>query len=155
MDFHFARGPNLGRDPDCDHRHDPLDARGDKRSVTMHGIALVVLYPAMSSWFACVAQEGQDRKPAEVEVTEESKAKVDAGGQMGEPDRVQIASGAIEGLGSKDGVRVFRGIPFAEPPVGELWWKPPQPVKPGRARVKPTSSGPRRCRGRWRSWCSR
>lgn len=48
----------------------------------------------------------------------------------GEPARVELSSGVIEGLVRKDGVRVFRGIPFAEPPVGELRWKPPQPVKP-------------------------
>jgi para-nitrobenzyl esterase len=37
-------------------------------------------------------------------------------------------SGTIIGNPGK-GVSIFRGIPYAAPPVGELRWKPPQPVK--------------------------
>lgn len=29
-----------------------------------------------------------------------------------------------------DKVRIYRGIPYAAPPLGELRWKPPQPVEP-------------------------
>jgi para-nitrobenzyl esterase len=45
-------------------------------------------------------------------------------------NRVQVTGGVIEGVMQKDGIRVFKGIPFAEPPVGNLRWRPPQPVKP-------------------------
>lgn len=45
-------------------------------------------------------------------------------------DVVKIDSGAMEGAVNADSsLRIFRGVPFAAPPVGELRWKPPQPVK--------------------------
>ena len=45
------------------------------------------------------------------------------------PDVVKVDGGQIAGA-TVDGVRVFKGIPFAAPPVGELRWKAPQPVVP-------------------------
>src|SRR6185503_6225221 len=39
---------------------------------------------------------------------------------------VQTKQGALAGA-MADGVRVFKGIPYAAPPVGPLRWKPPQP----------------------------
>jgi para-nitrobenzyl esterase len=43
------------------------------------------------------------------------------------PDTVRVDAGEISGV-SANGVHVFKGIPFAAPPVGELRWKAPQPV---------------------------
>ena len=41
---------------------------------------------------------------------------------------VHIESGGIEGVPSGvPGVLVFRGVPYARPPVGPLRWRPPQP----------------------------
>lgn len=43
-------------------------------------------------------------------------------------DPVKIESGLIAGRRSDDSkVRVYKGIPFAAPPVGKLRWQPPQP----------------------------
>jgi para-nitrobenzyl esterase len=42
---------------------------------------------------------------------------------------VSTKSGKLEGI-FKDGLYIFRGIPYATPPVGDLRWTPPQPVRP-------------------------
>src|SRR5580700_3052867 len=44
---------------------------------------------------------------------------------------VDTAGGAVRGYLAAPGA-VFKGIPFAEPPVGALRWREPQPVKPWR-----------------------
>jgi para-nitrobenzyl esterase len=46
-------------------------------------------------------------------------------------DIVRIDSGQLSGTrGTDASVRVFKGIPYAAPPVGALRWRPPAPVKP-------------------------
>ena len=48
-----------------------------------------------------------------------------------ELEPIRMDAGLISGVsGEHDaGVRVFKGIPFAAPPVGPLGWRPPAPVR--------------------------
>ena len=42
--------------------------------------------------------------------------------------RARTTAGTVEGIVAPSGVREFRGIPYAAPPVRELRWRPPQPA---------------------------
>lgn len=68
------------------------------------------------------AQAAEPTKPADAPKTTASKV-------AGEP--VKIDTGLVQGVAANDSaeVIVFRGIPYAAPPVGELRWRPPQPAK--------------------------
>ncbi|HTI65571.1 MAG TPA: carboxylesterase/lipase family protein [Gemmatimonadaceae bacterium] len=41
---------------------------------------------------------------------------------------IRTSDGAVQGIALPSGVRAFRGIPFAAPPVRQLRWQPPQPA---------------------------
>src|SRR5215467_10803503 len=44
-------------------------------------------------------------------------------------DPVRVEQGLVAGTsGTTPDIRVFRGIPYAAPPVGDLRWKAPQPA---------------------------
>ena len=83
----------------------------------LSGVALLVLVPVLSAGFVTGPLPAQDLV-------------------------VRTEAGNVRGV-VEDGVRAFRGIPFAAPPVGDLRWKPPQPVEPwGQATLPAHSFGP-------------
>src|SRR5690242_9655534 len=43
------------------------------------------------------------------------------------PEPIRIESGMLQGT-DEDGLTIYRGIPFAAPPVGDLRWRPPRPA---------------------------
>ncbi len=45
-----------------------------------------------------------------------------------QPGQVKVEQGILQGT-IQDSLTIFRGIPFAAPPVGDLRWKAPQPVE--------------------------
>jgi para-nitrobenzyl esterase len=60
--------------------------------------------------------------------------------------QVTIDSGTVEGKTDGD-VRIFLGIPYATPPLGELRWKPPAPVVNWTGMRKATEFGARCMQG--------
>lgn len=44
--------------------------------------------------------------------------------------RANVEGGAVVGVQGPDGLTVFKGIPYASPPVRDLRWQPPQGVLP-------------------------
>ena len=55
---------------------------------------------------------------------------------------VAVTGGQIHSVSLSKGGAVFKGIPFAAPPVGDLRWREPQPVKPWPGVRDTTKSGP-------------
>lgn len=58
--------------------------------------------------------------------------------------RVTTIDGVVEGIEDEDGLNLFRGIPYAAPPVRELRWREPQPVAPWEG-VRPADRFADRC----------
>ena len=54
---------------------------------------------------------------------------------------VQLTQGTVTGE-ALDNVLTFKGIPYAQPPVGKLRWQPPQPLQAGKATVDASSFKP-------------
>jgi len=62
--------------------------------------------------------------------------------------QVKTATGLVKGTTSSDGsLRIFKGIPFAAPPVGELRWRAPRPAAPWEGTREATEFGSRCLQG--------
>jgi len=70
---------------------------------------------------ACVLCLGQAWIPASLAQTAAKSAGADP--------TVSVSSGQLRGGRTPDGVAVFKNIPFAQPPVGDLRWREPLPAK--------------------------
>ena len=73
---------------------------------------VVVLLAFVGLLAGCSAEQGAPEAPS----------------AASDPNIVATASGPVRGE-TLDGVRMFRGIPYAAPPVGTLRWKPPAAVE--------------------------
>jgi hypothetical protein len=60
------------------------------------------------------------------------------------PDFFEIETGWMSGMvvGSDDTTRAYLGIPYAEPPIGTLRWRPPQPPVSWNALYEAIEYGP-------------
>jgi len=58
-------------------------------------------------------------------------------------NQARTANGVVEGTLEKSGIRAFKGLPFAAPPVGDLRWQEPQPVKDWQGVRQAKQFGPR------------
>ena len=58
------------------------------------------------------------------------------------PPQVKVEAGLLQGT-SENGLSVYRGIPFAAPPVGDLRWRPPQPAAKWQGLKPADKFGPR------------
>jgi len=55
---------------------------------------------------------------------------------------VKVDGGTVRGMEWSGGGHIFKGIPFAAPPVAELRWKPPAPVRPWQGTLDATKQPP-------------
>jgi para-nitrobenzyl esterase len=59
-----------------------------------------------------------------------------------EEPQVVLPNGGVRGQALPGGGAVFRGLPYAQPPVGALRWREPQPVAPWKGVRDALASGP-------------
>lgn len=99
-----------------------------KRKSTGRAFSLLILAFALMLLPALSCEDEEKTSPEETVM--ETPAAAESGLLV---DPVKLDTGYISGttIGEPGKeVRIYRGVPYAAPPVGELRWKPPQPVEP-------------------------
>ncbi len=84
----------------------------------------------------------RDQPERAAEVIREFLSKLSPGiGTIQQPVPVRTEYGLVKGV-TEPGLTIYRGIPFAAPPIGDLRWRPPQPAKPWDGVRDATKFGP-------------
>ena len=69
----------------------------------------------------------------------EDRAPIEAANQ---PPQVMIGNSLVTGVRESNGVEAFLGLPFAEPPVGNLRWRKPIPWRAEGETIDATAFAP-------------
>lgn len=59
------------------------------------------------------------------------------------PEAIKTESGSVSGTASPSGIHIYKGIPYAAPPIGNLRWRAPQPAAHWDGVRKAEEFGPR------------
>ncbi len=89
-------------------------------------ITAVVLILSLVTVTAC-SRSGKKRN--EAESSADSATQEESQAVSAPQARLQTSSGPVKGV-VQDGVGVYKGVPYAKPPVGDLRFAPPQDVEP-------------------------
>jgi para-nitrobenzyl esterase len=63
------------------------------------------------------------------------------------PKPVRTDAGPVQGT-VENGITIYKGIPFAAPPLGGLRWRAPKPASPWKEFCMPTNSRRPACKSR-------
>lgn len=92
---------------------------------------------------SCSNDTGPSEEAAAADPTTSIEPRTAATTQGDDPLLIQTSLGPVQGAPSAvDDVRSFLDIPFAEPPTGDLAWRPPQPAESWDEPLDATEPGP-------------
>ncbi|HEY40473.1 MAG TPA: carboxylesterase family protein [Dehalococcoidia bacterium] len=110
-------------------------------------VPFLVLMLIVSVTVSCNGTEGEQEEEEEEEVGEQEEEEEEEEEEESTllVDPIMTDSGLVSGTLVDDAgeeVRVYKGIPFAAPPVGDLRWEPPQSVEPWEGVLECTDFAP-------------